>query len=253
MRSINILITCSIFILFAGACTVQKRLYRNGYFLHGSIHHNPNAKIITEKMLAGEMASICFDRNQKIRESQSNSTLPSQWANINASAITDTIQFDRELCDSLFLKDGTILEVKIKEIGTKDIRYKLCDFQEGPDYLVEKFRVSAIRFINGKREEFNERPPAYPKNKSPNSAIKPENLEKNNNASQALTWGILGIYPLWIFGSIVGLVFGLIAVNQFKANPGRYSNELSGKVGLGLSAGALAIWAVLIFLVLIGI
>ncbi|MCU0361706.1 MAG: hypothetical protein MUF75_13535, partial [Bacteroidia bacterium] len=144
---------------------------------------------------------------------------------------------DGEPCDSLFLKDGSVLEVMVKEINPKDIRYKLCDFSDGPDYLVEKFRIEAIHYKNGKIELFNEpTPPPLPKNK-PYEASKPKGNEN-----------ILGIYPLIFLGSFIGIVFGLLALNDFKKFPGRYSNELSAKAGIGLSIAAFLFW---LFIVMI--
>jgi len=249
MRFSYLLIACGVFILYATACTVQKRHYRKGYFVQGPQKKkasNPPSNHICLTQIKPEL----FEKKTHtafITPFQASS--PDVLASTNKTFFLWKNSVDSVHCDSLYLKDGSVIAAKVTEINIKDVRYKLCDFMDGPDYLVEKFRVSAIRFSNGKLEEFNEPPPPVLQKKPlPGDASITKGTEKNSNAGMALSWGILGIYPIWIIGSIIGLIFGIIAMNQIKMNPGKYSNETSAKVGLGLSAGALVAWIVLIFI-----
>ncbi len=249
-RILNHLLLCSLLLMLCH-CSLEKRHYRHGYYVKSPFSNKSITKSSVGKSPEEKRAS---SENRTLQTNPPawpdlKATLP--WASTGTNALLHAKQPDAEMCDSLFLKDGTVIEVKIKEIGTKDIRYKLCDFQDGPDYLVEKFRVASVRYSNGMLERFNEPPPpVVSKKPTPGNSSIPKGEEKNSNAANALTWGILGIYPLWIFGSIVGLIFGLIAMNQIKMNPGRYNNEISAKVGLGLSIGALVLWFFLIFIAL---
>ncbi len=165
---------------------------------------------------------------------------------------TQRITNDAQQCDSLILKDGGVLLVKIKEIGLKDIRYKLCDFEEGPDYLVEKTRVASIHYANGKQETFNEAAPINAqKNKASATPPNSKKTENNTMAALSLSFGILGIYPLIFIGSILGIIFGVIAMNEIKSEPGRYKNETMAKVGMALSFTGLIFWMAIIVLVLL--
>jgi hypothetical protein len=61
--------------------------------------------------------------------------------------------------DRLYKKNGEILQVKIKEIGTRTITYKKYDNQDGPDYVVGKNEVDKVKYENGTEDEINGRSP----------------------------------------------------------------------------------------------
>lgn len=247
---LNPLLLCLLLLMLCH-CALEKRHYRHGYYVKKPFHGSSPEDKRSEYRPCEKKTFGTNKTNTKTVQIHFVAETPVSWASTETKILLTKKQTDGELCDSLFLKDGTVIEVKIKEIGTKDIRYKLCDFQDGPDYLVEKFRVASVRYSNGMLERFNEPPPpVVSKKPTPGNSSIPKGEEKNSNAANALTWGILGIYPLWIFGSIIGLIFGLIAMNQIKMNPGRYNNETAAKVGLGLSIGALVLWFFLIFIAL---
>lgn len=54
--------------------------------------------------------------------------------------------------DQLFKKDNTKLLVKVLEIGTAEIKYKMFDNLNGPSYVLNKNEVSIIIYENGKHE-----------------------------------------------------------------------------------------------------
>ena len=55
-------------------------------------------------------------------------------------------------CDELIKMDGTIVQVKISEIGISEIKYRKCGNEEGPAYLVSKSDVFMVKFANGSTE-----------------------------------------------------------------------------------------------------
>jgi hypothetical protein len=227
---------------------VQKRVYRKGYFVQGSSQKSSVVETPANFQLKTVRPKTPVSTRQTTNKRPSSPLKDDVLASVSSLLNIGRNHLDGEPCDSLFLKDGSVLEVMVKEINPKDIRYKLCDFSDGPDYLVEKFRIEAIHYKNGKIELFNEpTPPPLPKNK-PYEASKPKGNEKNTNAALSLSFGILGIYPLIFLGSFIGIVFGLLALNDFKKFPGRYSNELSAKAGIGLSIAAFLFW---LFIVMI--
>jgi hypothetical protein len=61
--------------------------------------------------------------------------------------------------DRLYTKDGGLLEVKIKEVGTKTIVYKKSSNPDGPDFVIPKSDVERIKFENGDEEFFGRREP----------------------------------------------------------------------------------------------
>jgi hypothetical protein len=60
--------------------------------------------------------------------------------------------------DQLFKKDNTKLNVKIIEVGTDEIKYKLHNNQTGPTYIESKSNVNVIIYENGQHEVLNSTP-----------------------------------------------------------------------------------------------
>jgi hypothetical protein len=61
--------------------------------------------------------------------------------------------------DRLYTKDGGILEVKVKEVGTKAIVYKRSSNPDGPDFVIPKNNVERIKFQNGDEEYYGRKEP----------------------------------------------------------------------------------------------
>jgi hypothetical protein len=61
--------------------------------------------------------------------------------------------------DRLYTKDGGMLEVKVKEVGTKTIVYKKWSNTDGPDFVIPKNDVERIKFQNGDEEYYGRREP----------------------------------------------------------------------------------------------
>lgn len=253
MIRLQTIFTCTIIILVLNACTVEKRHYRKGFYIAAKKQKNLDTKSLfhsqhhnsTENNIASE--PIAF-----------NSRVPSGLASVSSSPPAlnthpEQSILQNQACDTLFLKDGSKITAVLREIGYKDIRYKLCDFTEGPDYLVEKFRVLSVHYSNGKQETFiSEEPPPPPayKQGTDNRKIYAGN-EKNSNAALSLAFGILGFYPLPVIGSIIGIVFGIVARNEVVRYPGRYSNQHMANIGLTVSIATMLFWLMLIVYVLV--
>lgn len=58
--------------------------------------------------------------------------------------------------DVIVMKDGSKLEAKIIAVETESIRYKKHNNPEGPDYVLSKSEVSAIKYANGSEDKFSE-------------------------------------------------------------------------------------------------
>lgn len=235
------------------SCVAEKRHYRKGYYFASVKHKRKESGSRPpsehQRPARPNFAAVPSDFKGK--------TEPSGVSASSAPPLLKTSPKPSSLhiqtCDTLVLKDGSKITAALKEIGYKDIRYKLCDFSDGPDYLVEKYRVQSIHYRNGKQETFvAEEPP-------PNQAYRPQtdtrkiysSNENNTNAVLSLTFGILGFYPIPVLGSVLGIVFGLLARNEVLREPQRYSNEKTAKIGLAVSIASLLFWAILVVLFLI--
>lgn len=55
--------------------------------------------------------------------------------------------------DSLFFKNSNPISAKVIEISSRDVKYKLASFPEGPIYSVPQETIKSIKYSNGRQEE----------------------------------------------------------------------------------------------------
>jgi len=80
-------------------------------------------------------------------------------------------------CDVITFTDGTQLEVVIEEIADNDVKYKKCNYKDGPSYRILKSKIKKIDLKNGE-------------------VYTPQTTSANNSSNGAI---------------ITSLVFGIIA------------------------------------------
>lgn len=56
--------------------------------------------------------------------------------------------------DMIVKKDGSIIQAKVSEIGTSEVKYKKWSNQDGPLYTIAKNDILAITYQNGEKETF---------------------------------------------------------------------------------------------------
>lgn len=57
--------------------------------------------------------------------------------------------------DMIVKKDGSIVKVKVIEVGEDAIKYKKADNLDGPTYSVSKSNLTSINYANGEVEKFD--------------------------------------------------------------------------------------------------
>jgi hypothetical protein len=55
--------------------------------------------------------------------------------------------------DKIYRKNGQVLKVKVIEIGTSEIKYRIFGDDDGPIYVLEKDRIKKIEYANGTTEK----------------------------------------------------------------------------------------------------
>ncbi|MCL2411328.1 MAG: hypothetical protein FWC97_06760 [Treponema sp.] len=62
--------------------------------------------------------------------------------------------------DLIVMRNGNIIEARVTEISSAEIRYRRIDFLDGPVFVISAANVHSIRFENGTHQVFNQAPPA---------------------------------------------------------------------------------------------
>ncbi|MDR3682047.1 MAG: hypothetical protein P4L41_18895 [Flavipsychrobacter sp.] len=65
------------------------------------------------------------------------------------------ISFSALCQDKIYKRDGTVLNVVVKEVSEKNIKYKKFDNQTGPDYAIAKDDIERITYQNGSEDTFD--------------------------------------------------------------------------------------------------
>ena len=224
-------------ILTIFSCSLQKRKYQSGYFLSWNKNNLSIAKNQKQKQFNVQKNEIKFNEIsfEKDITTSANNKITKIFNNTikNNPAVPDS-------CDKIIHKDGTEIMAKITEINTSEIRYKRCDFIDGPTFVEKQNKVFMIKYANGKSEMFKTEK-AFENNNGKiiqdSQKINDKDKKTNTSSKASFIFSILGFYPLFILGWILGLIFGAIAKNEIKSEPNKYNkkSENFAKAGVVIS------------------
>jgi hypothetical protein len=160
---------------------------------------------------------------------------------LTASA-NNSIVLQPDLCDTIFLKKGSYMNVKIDRIGLWKIRYHNCNIPTGPKSSISVFKVLSFSYNNEKQKNssFSKNNPQIDKTKR-----KPEPLGLAGFAFSISGLFFLGSLSLaLIFLIATGSVLGWISYIRIKRHPDKYKGRAFAQVSIVLG------YALLIFLII---
>ena len=162
-------------------------------------------------------------------------------------------------CDQIVLRNGDVVEAKVKEVGVNEIRYKKCDRPDGPDYTISKRDVLSIKYSNGEVERFSTGSNSSSNTNSNgnrtsyNSPTSPQNDGPRTDpfAIVAISAGGLAIFTG--LGSLLlgaaAVVFGALSLARIRKEPNRFKGK--GLAMAGMIIGIVAAAAILLYVYII--
>jgi hypothetical protein len=162
-------------------------------------------------------------------------------------------------CDQIVLRNGDVIEAKVKEVGVNEIRYKKCDRQDGPDYTISKRDILSIKYSNGEVERFNASSTAASPSQSNSSNNRqsydsPTNQQNDGPRTDAFAIVAIsagGLAVLTGLGSFlfaaVAVVFGAMSISRIRKQPGRYKGKGLAVAGMVLGIVAAGFWLLYIY------
>lgn len=239
-------------------CTVQKRSYRNGYYVSW------NKKTVPVSFIANHV-------EEKSKETLKNETpktiiisptetpeaiFASVKKNVNSELKCLNIKplkLPGDSCgDVITLLDGSDIKVKVMEISSKFIKYKHCDNLSGPLRVVNTDNVFMLKYANGNKEVIKRADLEVQPNKKGSS--EPANIvpivEKKYNDMAIASIATFILYFTIILAPLP-FIFGLIALRQFKKEPEKYKGKWMAILGItpGIIALCILLLAMLTFLI----
>jgi hypothetical protein len=138
---------------------IEKRRYRKGYYVELSYHHKtiPHHQIIEspERPAIEESTEMIVNKSVELKDSLVKTAIKpneKQKPIVHRSKPKQRkkITYERgDHCDIITFTDGRQDEVIVEEITETEIKYKKCNFKEGPSYRVSKSKVKKIDMHNG--------------------------------------------------------------------------------------------------------
>ena len=158
-------------------------------------------------------------------------------------------------CDQIVLRNGDVVEAKVKEVGVNEIRYKKCDRQDGPDYTISKRDVLSIKYSNGEVERFNASSTQSNNSSSSGSRQSYNSPTNSQNGPRTDPFAIVAIatgavavltgYGAFLLGA-VAIVFGALSLTRIRKEPGRFKGR--GLAIAGMVAGLVSAGVILLYL-----
>jgi len=177
---------------------------------------------------------------------------PSFRARLKATLLT---KMAPPQCDQIVLRNGDVVEAKIKEVGVNEIKYKKCDRPDGPDYTISKRDVLSIKYTNGDVERFSSSTTNSSSGSNRSSYDSPTNAQNDGPRTDpfaivAIATGGLAIltgYGAFLLGA-AAIVFGALSLTRIRREPNRFKGK--GLAIGGMVAGIVAAGVILLYLLL---
>ncbi|GIV28322.1 MAG: hypothetical protein KatS3mg027_2136 [Bacteroidia bacterium] len=224
MKKVRIVLYSITFLVFV-SCTIQKRLYRNGYYIEGLKNKKKHTELYTN------VSPLSIHHWKKNIEQNTIASNSNHLFHFKKQLKTS----DDPCADTLIFKSGEILVVKILEISETTIKYKKCDYLNGPTYSISKNKIYLIKYGNGtqehilpdsetnldeKDEKINDEEPNfdYGYNKKHEPSIPPGNRRTHPDALISI-FSLLGGFAILFSEITIGFIFGnvLLVVALFSA------------------------------------
>lgn len=141
--------------------------------------------------------------------------------------------------DIIVQKDGSIIQAKVLEVGTTEVKYKKWSNQDGPSYAIAKSNILAITYQNGEKESFNDQPVMENLNQHTstynNDVLKALNagnsIQKQKLLASAKNWRVAGKVIYW--GGFLGTIGGCLAFVDDKIPYVPLTVGILSSIGLG--------------------
>lgn len=149
IKNLELRIVLLFIAIACASCSLQKRHYTNGFYVGNKPLAKNNAKQVYTDTLPAVLSLL-----KPIKEKKNAPTLLA-----NTKANPELIKhFLIDGCDTLILKDGTVILTSIKEVYPNEIKYKYCDDADGPLRTINKADAKSIIYSNGLKEEIVSEP-----------------------------------------------------------------------------------------------
>lgn len=136
--------------------------------------------------------------------------------------IKSSIKTPTDSCDLIIFKDGSEVPVKLIEISSRQIKYKMQP-AGWPLYVTNKADLFMIKYVNGTRELIKTEPASATQQDNKVSEDNSTHRSPTFLATNAFVFSLIGLYPFFFPASIAALIMASIQIHRIETEPNRYS------------------------------
>lgn len=215
----RVLLVLSVLILIV-SCSIEKRVHTSGYHIDWKkssksqlkAQKSPNTGLQKE-VLSSTKIEI---KNKNTSKLENISLSFDNKTTIKPSSVDTKESYNKpnyDDCDVIVFKNRSEVEAKVLEVGVSEVKYKLCDNQDGPVFTESKDKISMIRFANGSKTSFSNQESDEEKTKIiVDEKDYLDTIEGNDKSFfiAILLWaffGLLGIHRFYLGHIVIGIIY----------------------------------------------
>ncbi|MDD2634546.1 MAG: TM2 domain-containing protein [Bacteroidales bacterium] len=197
-------------LILVSSCTIEKRHYMPGY------HVNRVGQKSNDKNIQQEKATTFKNFTNTINNSTEELNEPVLLASEKETEVIigtvekettplftinkkqENLKQQDNDCDEIILRNGNDISVKVTEVGTTEVKYRMCDNLSGPLFTKNKSEIFMIKYANGTSTVFNEEPANNNIVSQTNNYITPPSANSNDR-------NYLVAILLWVFLGAIGI------------------------------------------------
>ncbi|MHB8259867.1 MAG: DUF4190 domain-containing protein [Bacteroidia bacterium] len=141
-----------VFTIFFASCSLQKRHYREGFYVGNKNRVQTNEQSIGNKSKEGgiELITIPTKTPKQRKETTISVSKDKFFILIQKPLLSTPHSVFTSGCDTIFLNNGTTLICKIDEVTKRSVKFKNCNDSIEVSNSIDAELVSGIKFNNGR-------------------------------------------------------------------------------------------------------
>lgn len=225
----------SVITFLLSSCTVAKRVHRNGYY----VNWNKKSVAITAKKQNADYLQVLNKESAGLTNREINKTI-SASAKVPIKLKVKSIPTKQlptllDSCgDIIILRNGEEITVKALEISQQTIKYKRCNNLDGPLISVNTENVFMIKYANGFKEVFKEKPVAV-------NIVETKKAPEKKYNNLAIASFVIALFLFFPYGAPFAFGFGIQALREMKKEPEKYKGKAMAVTGVVISSVVLLI------------
>ena len=208
-------------LILLASCSIEKRMHMDGYHVEWRKSHKSIAKIDRQSQKEIYHNKLRAKDLKEFMKNEGPLLLASNRNDFNIEPPFSAFGFlDKNKpqsageCETIIMRSGEEIQAKVLEVGTSEVKYKMCDNQDGPTFATLKSEIFMIKYPNGSKTVFDNTPKPTVSSSSSNISddeyLNTINTDDKSIVVAVALWfflGWLGIHRFYLGHIGVGVLY----------------------------------------------